>query len=289
MSPSRPAVQAFLHPQSSTWSYLVTDPATRRAAVIDPALDLDLKSGRVSSASVQVLISAAREAGVTVDWILETHAHADHLSAAQVVKRALGGQVAIGAGIRAVQAHFKAVFDLGPEFKPDGSQFDRLFVDGESFAIGALEARVLATPGHTPDSLTYVIGDAAFVGDSIFMPDSGTARCDFPGGDARTLYRSIQRLYGLPDDTRLFMCHDYGPGGRPHAHLTTVSAERAGNIHAAGEVSEEAFVQRRESRDATLEVPALLYPALQVNIRAGHMPPAEANGTAYLKIPLHLV
>jgi glyoxylase-like metal-dependent hydrolase (beta-lactamase superfamily II) len=288
MSASRPEVQAFLHPQSSTWTYLVSDPGSRRAAVIDPALDLDLKSGRVSSTSVQAVIQAARDAGVTVDWILETHAHADHLSAAQVVKQALGGQVAIGAGIRAVQAHFKAVFNLGPEFKPDGTQFDRLFVDGETFAIGTLEARVMATPGHTPDSLSYLIGDAAFVGDSIFMPDSGTARCDFPGGDARTLYHSIQRLYGLPEATRLFMCHDYGTGGRPHAHLTSVSAERAGNIHAAEGVSEAAFVKTRETRDASLEVPALLYPALLVNIRAGHLPPAESNGTAYLKIPLHL-
>lgn len=287
MSPSRPEVQAFLHPQSSTWTYLVIDPGTRRAAIIDPALDLDLKSGRISTTSVQAVIAAARDAEVSLDWILETHAHADHLSAAQVVKQALGGKVAIGAGIRAVQAHFQQVFNLGPDFKPDGSQFDHLFVDGETFRLGALEARVLATPGHTPDSLTYLIGDAAFVGDSIFMPDAGTARCDFPGGDARTLYRSIQRLYGLPDDTRLFMCHDYGPGGRPHAHLTSVGAERTGNIHAAEGVGEDAFVQQRETRDATLEVPALLYPALQVNIRAGHLPPAERNGTAYLKIPLH--
>ena len=281
---NRPDVQNFLHEPSSTWTYVVHD--GRTAAIIDPVLDFDAPTGNTTTGSAEVVAQFVRERGLQVEWILETHAHADHLSAAPFMARELGGRNAIGEGIRRVQAAFRELLNLGPEFIADGRQFDHLFRDGETFRIGSLEGRVLATPGHTDDSLSYLIGDAVFVGDSLFMPDAGTARCDFPGGDARVLYASIQRLYALPTDTRMFVCHDYGPGGREHRCETTVAAQRAENIHVRDGVTEEQFVELRTRRDATLPVPELLYPSVQVNIRAGHLPPAEANGRRYLKLPV---
>ncbi len=283
-----PAVTAFLDARSNTISYVVADPETRRAAVIDPVLDYDPASGRTDAAGVARIVDHVRADGLAVDWILETHAHADHLSGAQVVKAELGGTVALGAGIVEVQATFAALFNLGDGFATDGSQFDRLLADGERLELGAIEIEVLHTPGHTPACASYVAGDAVFVGDTLFMPDSGTARCDFPGGDATLLYRSIGRILALPDATRLFVCHDYGAGGaRDIAWETTVGEERARNIHVGGGTGAEDFVRMRRARDETLAVPALILPALQVNIRAGHLPPPEGNGTRYLKIPLN--
>jgi glyoxylase-like metal-dependent hydrolase (beta-lactamase superfamily II) len=280
-------VKPFFHSATSTWVYVVADESTRSAAIIDPALDFDVRSGRSKTAAADELLGWIRSQELTVEWILETHAHADHLTAAPYLKRQLGGRIAIGEGIRSVQATFKRVLNLEPGFATDGSQFDHLFRDGESFRVGSVEARVIATPGHTNDSVTYLIGDAAFVGDSIFMPDGGTARCDFPGGDARLLYASIQRLFALPAETRIFVCHDYGPGGREVRCQTTVAEERAGNIHVRDGITVDEFVSMRTARDAKLDVPNLLYPAVQVNIRAGHFPPPEANGQAYLKIPVN--
>ncbi|HEV2321115.1 MAG TPA: MBL fold metallo-hydrolase, partial [Gammaproteobacteria bacterium] len=235
----------FLHPTSSTWSYVVADEAARRAAIVDPALDYDAASGRTGTASVEALMDHVRGQGYGLDWILETHAHADHLSAAQFVKRELGGRVAIGEGIREVQRTFKALYNLGEAFKPDGSQFDHLFKDGEAFAVGGLAGHVMSVPGHTSDSVAYHIGDAVFTGDSLFMPDSGSARCDFPGGDAGTLYDSIHRLLSLPEATRLFVCHDYGQGGRAKLHETTVGEERRANIHAKDGISREQYIRMR--------------------------------------------
>lgn len=279
-------ILSFLHKSSSTWSYLVADPAARRAAIIDPALDYDAASGRTGTASAQKIVDELRTRGWTLDWILETHAHADHLSAAQYVKRELGGSIAIGEGIRGVQRTFKALFNLGDDFKTDGSQFDHLFQAGETFRIGGLEAQVMAVPGHTPDSIAYRIGDALFAGDTLFMPDSGTARCDFPGGDAGMLYDSIRVLLALPEAIRLYMCHDYGAGGREHRNATTVKDERQGNIHVKDGVSRDEYMKLRHERDTGLPVPALLLPAIQVNIRAGRLPEPESNGTAYLRIPI---
>jgi len=279
-----PAVKAFLHEQSSTWTYVVHD--GRSAAIVDPALDYDNRSGHTSTASAEAVAAFVREAGLGVEWILETHAHADHLSAAPFLQRELGGRIAIGQGIRKVQSTFKDLLNLEPAFVTDGTQFDHLFRDGETFRIGTLEGRVIPTPGHTNDSVTYLVGDAAFVGDSLFMPDGGTARCDFPGGDAHVLYESIQRLYALPPETRVFVCHDYGPGGRERQHETTIAAQRGGNIHVREGVSEAEFVELRTRRDATLAVPDLLYPSVQVNVRAGELPPPESNGRRYLKIPV---
>ena len=281
---TRPVVQPFLHGQSSTWTYVVHD--GRAAAIIDPALDFDGHSGQAGTASAAAVAAFVEAAGLKVEWILETHAHADHLSAAPFLRQRLGGRVAIGEGIRKVQAVFKDLLNLEPGFATDGRQFDHLFRDGEEFTVGSLAARVIPTPGHTNDSVTYLIGDAAFVGDSLFMPDGGTARCDFPGGDAAVLYASIQRLYSLPADTRVFVCHDYGPGGREHRCETTIAAERAGNIHVHDGVSEQEFVALRTKRDATLAVPELLYPSVQVNVRAGQLPPPESNGRRYLKLPV---
>jgi glyoxylase-like metal-dependent hydrolase (beta-lactamase superfamily II) len=285
-SPIGPLVQPFFHRDSSTWSYVVADAQSARAAVIDPVLDFDPKSARTSTLFADTLVDWVRERGFVVEWILETHAHADHLSAAQHLKRQLSGRIAIGAGICSVQEIFAPVFDLGEEFARDGSQFDHLFADGESFRVGGIDAQVIAVPGHTADSIAYRIGDALFVGDSLFMPDGGSARCDFPGGDAAMLYRSIQRLFALPDAMRVFVCHDYGPGGREVACETSIGEEKQNNIHLRGGVDEQAFVRMRHERDATLAVPALLLPAIQVNIRAGELPPAEANGVRYLKLPL---
>lgn len=282
----QPTVQAFFHKPTGTLSYVVVDPVARRAAVIDPVLDYDAAAGRTGTRAADELIAWVRAQGLAVDWILETHAHADHLSGAQHVKRELGGKVAIGAGIRAVQREFVALFGLEGEVAADGSQFDHLFADGERFQVGGIEAQALATPGHTSDSLTYVIGDCAFVGDTMFMPDGGTARCDFPGGDASLLFRSIERILALPARTRLFVCHDYQPGGRELRYETTIAAERAENAYLKGGPDEQRFVAQRQARDATLPVPALLIPALQVNIRAGHLPKPDARGTAYLKVPL---
>lgn len=279
-----PEVKPFLHEQSSTWTYVVHD--GRTAAIVDPALDYDYRSGRTATTSAEAVAAFVREAGLAVEWILETHAHADHLSAAPFLQRELGGRIAIGEGIRKVQSTFKGLLNLEPAFATDGTQFDHLFREGETFRIGTLEGRVIPTPGHTNDSVTYLIGDAAFVGDSLFMPDGGTARCDFPGGDAHVLYQSIQRLYELPPGTRVFVCHDYGPGGRERQSETTIAAQRAGNIHVRDGVSEAEFVELRTRRDATLAVPDLLYPSVQVNVRAGHLPPPEGNGRRYLKIPV---
>jgi glyoxylase-like metal-dependent hydrolase (beta-lactamase superfamily II) len=282
----RPDVHPFLHVPTSTWSYVVSDRDSRAAAVIDPALDFDIHSGRCWTAAADEIVAHVRRERLKLEWIFETHAHADHLSAAPHIKASLGGRIAIGDGIRKVQQTFREVFNLGPEFPVDGRQFDRLLGDGEEFRIGSLALRAIPTPGHTGDSLSYLIGDAVFVGDTIFMPDGGTARCDFPGGDAAVLYASIRRLYELPAETRVFVCHDYGPGGRELRCETTIAAERAGNIHLRDGVTEAEFVAMRQKRDSGLAVPNLLYPSVQVNIRAGQPPAPEANGGHYLKLPL---
>ena len=283
-------VEAFFDPVTYTYSYVVSDPASRHCAIIDSVLDYDCAAGRSSHQSADRLIAHVRERGLTVDWLLETHVHADHLSAAPYLKRELGGQLGIGEKITVVQDTFGKLFNAGTEFATDGRQFDRLFNDGDRLRIGSLEAQALHTPGHTPACMTYLIGDVAFVGDTLFMPDYGTARCDFPGGDARVLYRSIQRLFELPDATRLFMCHDYkAPGREAFLYETTVAAERAHNVHVREGISEEDFVAMRQARDATLGMPALILPSVQVNMRAGQLPPAEGNGVRYLKIPLDVL
>ncbi|MBE5316022.1 MAG: MBL fold metallo-hydrolase [Xanthomonadales bacterium] len=282
-----PHIQSFFDKDSCTWTYLVSDPASGAAAVIDPVLDFDPKSGNTATASAQKVLDAARERGLRLEWILETHAHADHLSAGHWLRAQYpGARLAIGEGIRQVQATFREIFNLGEHFPVDGSQFDRLFRDGERFALGALDVEVIATPGHTNDSLSYRIGDAVFVGDTLFMPDGGSARCDFPGGSAATLFGSIQRLFALPDETRLFVCHDYSPGGRAAACETSVGAQRATNIHVGGGRSKAEFVAMREARDATLPMPRLILPSVQINIRAGRLPDPEDNGVRYLKLPL---
>lgn len=285
---NRPHVQAFFDPATYTVSYVVTDPATRRAAIVDSVLDYDPKSGRTRRDSADAIIRYVREQNLMVEWILETHVHADHLSAAPHLKEQLGGKLGIGENITVVQNTFGKLFNAGTEFARDGSQFDHLFKDGERFRIGELEARTIHTPGHTPACMTYVIGDAAFVGDTLFMPDYGTARADFPGGDARTLFRSIRKLLSsLPEETRLFMCHDYkAPGREDYRWETTVGEERRHNVHVHDGVSEDAFVAMRTERDATLDMPVLILPSVQVNMRAGALPPAEDNGVRYLKIPV---
>jgi glyoxylase-like metal-dependent hydrolase (beta-lactamase superfamily II) len=283
-------VEAFFDPATFTYSYVVSDPATQRCAIVDSVLDYDPAAGRTSQQNADRLIAYVREQDLQVDWLLETHVHADHLSAALYLKRELGGQLAIGEQITVVQNTFGKLFNAGPEFATDGRQFDRLFADGERFQVGNIEARVIHTPGHTPACLTYVIGDAAFVGDTLFMPDYGTARCDFPGGDARVLFRSIRKLFDLPAQTRLFMCHDYkAPGREEFLNETTVAEERAHNVHVHEGVSEDDFVAMRRARDATLGMPTLILPSVQVNMRAGQLPPAEDNGTRYLKIPLDVL
>lgn len=282
-----PKVEAFLHPDTSTFSYVVWDPDTRHAVVIDSVLHYEADSGRTSTHYVDQIVTFVRDNDLQTQWVLETHAHADHVAGGAYVKLALGGRTGIGAGIRAVQKHFREVYGLEHGFVPDGSQFDHLFEDGETYKLGNIDVRVIATPGHTSDHLTHLIGDAAFVGDSLFMPDGGTARCDFPGGDAATLYRSIQRLFELPDETRVFVLHDYGPGGRERVNESTVGAEKRNNIHVGGGRSEAEFVKLRSERDKTLDMPALVIPAIQINVRAGILPPEEANGTRYLKIPLN--
>jgi glyoxylase-like metal-dependent hydrolase (beta-lactamase superfamily II) len=281
-----PTVTPFHHAATGTWSYVVADPPTGAAAVIDPVLDYDWKSARTGTQAVEQIIAHCRAQGLTVRWILETHAHADHLSSAQYVKQQLGGEVAIGAGIRSVQRTFKRMFGLGPEFQPDGTQFDRLLADDDTLPLGEARIHVLPTPGHTNDSVSFLIGDAVFIGDTLFMPDAGSARCDFPGGNAAELYRSVQRLYTLPSGTRVFVCHDYAPGGRAPLCETTIEAQRRSNTHIRDGVDEASFVELRNTRDATLDVPNLIIPSVQVNIRAGHLPPVEADGTHYLRVPL---
>lgn len=285
----KPIVQGFFDPATWTVSYVVYEKEGSACAIIDSVLDYDHKSGRTRTISADKLIAFVREKNLQVVWILETHAHADHLSAAPYLRKHLGGKIAIGEAITGVQKIFKDIFNLEPEFKADGSQFDHLLKDGEAFAIGALTTQVMSVPGHTPACMAYQVGDAVFVGDTLFMPDVGTARCDFPGGDAHQLYASIRKLLSLPDETRLFMCHDYPPDSREPVWETTVAAQRKGNIHVHDGVSEADFVKMRTVRDATLEMPVLILPSIQVNIRAGEMPPKEANGVAYLKIPINML
>jgi glyoxylase-like metal-dependent hydrolase (beta-lactamase superfamily II) len=283
-----PTIRAFFDEPTNTVSYLVADAATRRAAVIDPVLDYDHRTGKACTKSADAILEAAADGGFQIDWVLETHAHADHLSGAPYINLKTGAKVGIGEHIRDVQKIFRPVFNA-TDLKGDGSEFDRLFRDGECFSIGSLEVEVLHVPGHTPADVAYRMGDTVFVGDTLFMPDYGTARADFPGGDARTLYRSIRRLLSLPSKTRLFMCHDYKAPGRDHyAWETTVGEQRAHNARVKNGVDEEAFVAMREARDAKLAAPLLLLPSIQVNIRAGKLPPAEANGVHYIKIPVKL-
>jgi glyoxylase-like metal-dependent hydrolase (beta-lactamase superfamily II) len=282
-----PTVQAFFHEPTFTVSYLVIDPHSRKAAVVDPVLDFDSKSGRTSQKTADGILTAAAQGGIEIVWILETHVHADHLSAAAYLKEKTSARTGIGSAVCEVQQYFKPLFNA-VDFYTDGRQFDRLFGDGEHFNIGALDVEVMHTPGHTPACISYLIGDAVFVGDTLFMPDYGTARCDFPGGSARNLYRSIRRLLCLPPETRMFLCHDYKAPGRDHfVWETTVAAQRAKNLHIHDGINETAFVAMREARDKTLDMPALIIPSIQVNMRAGQMPPADSNGTIYLRLPLN--
>lgn len=282
----KPEVERFLHPATSTFSYVIWDPETRKAAVLDSVLHYEAESGRTSTYYVDQIVQFVRDNHLQTEWVLETHVHADHVAGGARIQHALGGTTGVGAGIRTVQKHFREVYGLERSLLPDGSQFDHLFEDGETFRIGSIDAQVIATPGHTPDHLTYLIGDAAFVGDTLFMPDGGTARCDFPGGDAATLYRSIQRLFELPDETRVFVLHDYGPDGRELRNETTIGAQQRDNIHAGGGRTEAEFVELRVARDKTLAIPTLVIPSIQINIRAGELPPADSNGVCYLKTPL---
>ncbi|MCY1411907.1 putative metallo-hydrolase [compost metagenome] len=288
-----PQVQAFFDPATCSYSYVVSDPASGRCAIVDPVLDYCAASGRTSHAGAGRIVDYIHEQGLVVDWLLETHVHADHLSAAAWLKRALGGQLAIGGLITQVQQRFGDLFNAGLDFATDGRQFDLLLQDGDRLSIGNLELRALHTPGHTPACMTYVLEiegqSIAFVGDTLFMPDYGTARCDFPGASARTLYRSIQRILALPAETRLFMCHDYLPGGRELRYMTTVAEQRASNIHIHEGISEDSFVAMREARDATLEMPVLILPSVQINMRSGQLPEPEENGVRYLKIPLNVL
>lgn len=286
-------IESFLDPATSTFSHLVLDPQTRQCALIDSVLDYDPKSGRTSTTSAERLARRVRELGAQVVWILETHVHADHLSAAPWLQTQLGGRIGIGSHITTVQQTFGRLFNAGPGFAHDGSQFDHLFGDDERFSIGSLQWRALHTPGHTPACMTYVVESGsetvAFVGDTLFMPDYGTARCDFPGGDAATLYRSIRQVLALPPQTRLYLCHDYPPDGRPAQHVSTVAEQRSGNVHVHDGISEAEFVAMRQARDATLAMPVLMLPSVQVNMRAGRLPPPEDNGVRYLKIPLDVL
>lgn len=285
----RTTIEAFFDPTTGTVSYVVADPATRRAAVVDPVLDFEVKSARTATRSAERLLAHLGEHGLELQWILETHAHADHLSAARYLQQHAGGRIAIGAKIREVQSTFKKLYNLERGFLPDGRQFDHLFEDGETFLIGGVEARALLVPGHTPADLAYLVDDAVFVGDTLFMPDVGTARADFPGGDARILYRSICGLLALPRPTRMFVCHDYPPAGREPRWETTVGEQRERNVHVRDGIDEDAFVAMRQARDATLEVPTLILPSIQVNVRAGQLPPPDDNGISYLRLPLNVI
>lgn len=282
-----PSVTAFFDEPTNTFSYVVTDPATNHCAIVDSVLDLDYAAGRIDYKSADEIIAHVRKNDLTVDWIIETHVHADHLSAAPYIQAKVGGKLGIGDQITVVQETFGKIFNEGTEFQRDGSQFDRLFKDLDTYEVGSIRAFAIHTPGHTPACMTHVIGDAAFVGDTLFMPDGGTARADFPGGDARQLYRSIKRVLSLPDTMRLFMCHDYGPGGRDYAYETTVAEERRSNIHVADGRTEDEFVAAREARDRTLGMPKLIIPSLQVNMKAGQLPEADPSGWRALKVPLN--
>ncbi len=287
MGAGRMQIESFHDTVTGTVTHVVADAATGMAAVIDPVLDFEPQSGTLTSAGADRVIDLVRSRGWQLQWILETHAHADHLSAAQHVRHALGGKVAIGARIREVQQMFRSVFHFERSFLPDGSQFDHLFEDGERFHIGELEVTALWVPGHTPADMAYRVQDAVFVGDTLFMPDVGTARADFPGGDAATLYQSIQRLLALPADSRLHVCHDYPPPERAAAWVSTVGEQRRGNIHVRDGITQDAFVQMRSARDATLSMPTLILPSVQVNVRAGKLPPAEEDGRAYIQVPIN--
>jgi len=283
----KPEVTAFFDEPTNTITYVVKDPASAACAVIDCVMDIDYPAGRITHESADAVIAHIREHGLRLEWLIETHVHADHLSAAPYIRSKLGGKIGIGEQITTVQNVFGDVFGEGAEFRRDGSQFDRLFKDGDSYAIGGMAALALHTPGHTPACMTHLIGDAAFVGDTLFMPDGGSARADFPGGDARVLFRSIHRVLELPPETRLFMCHDYGPNGREFRWETTVAEERAHNIHVRDGVSEDEFVEMREARDKTLGMPRLILPSLQVNMRAGELPPPDNSGKRFLKLPIN--
>jgi len=286
---AKPIVKSFFDEETFTASHVAIDPATKKTAIIDSVLDFEPASGKTSRKNADAIIDFVNSEGLTTEWILETHVHADHLSAAPYLKKELGGKIAIGSNITTVQKTFGEIFNAEAEFRRDGSQFDALFDDGAKFKLGSIDAQAIWTPGHTPACLTYVIGDAGFVGDTLFMPDYGTARCDFPGGDAATLYKSIQKIFALPDETRLFMCHDYkAPGRYEFAWETTVKDERDKNIHVGGGTSEAAFVKMRTERDATLSMPRLILPSVQVNMRAGELPPPDSNGVRYLKLPLDM-
>ncbi len=284
----KPAVTGFFDPNTNTISYVVEDVSSKSCAVIDPVLDLDYAAGRLATHSADKIIAFIRERQLKLEWIIETHAHADHLSAAPYIQRAIGGKIGIGEHIREVQDVFGKIFNEGTEFQRDGSQFDRLFKDGDTYMIGELSAFAVHTPGHTPACMTHIIGDAAFVGDTLFMPDGGTARADFPGGDARELYRSVKRILSFPSEMRLFVCHDYGPNGREFRWETTVGEERANNVHIRDGVSEEEFVAMRAARDKTLGMPKLIIPSIQVNIRAGHLPQVQ-DGIVFLKVPINVL
>jgi glyoxylase-like metal-dependent hydrolase (beta-lactamase superfamily II) len=283
----RPEVKGFFDPQTNTVSYVVKDPGSAACAIIDSVMDIDFAAGRISYKSADAIIAYVKDRGLNVEWLIETHAHADHLSAAPYLQSRLGGKIGIGAKIRIVQEVFGKIFNEGTEFQRDGSQFDKLFEDGDSYQIGGMTAFAFDTPGHTPACMTHVIGDAAFVGDTLFMPDGGTARADFPGGDARVLFRSIKRVLTLPPETRLFMCHDYAPGGREIKWETTVADERANNIHVRDGVIEDEFVKMRTVRDASLDLPKLIIPSIQVNIRGGQLPEPDESGKRYLKVPIN--
>lgn len=285
---SSPQITKFFDADTSTLSYIVADPATKQCAIIDSVLDYAPNSGRTSTKSADEIIASVKEQGLTVQWLLETHVHADHLSAAPYIKEQLGGQIAIGTNITVVQGVFGGLFNAGTEFEMDGSQFDKLLADNETFNIGDMQVLAMNTPGHTPACMTFLVGDACFVGDTLFMPDYGTARCDFPGGDAEALYDSLQRILNLPDATRLFMCHDYMPGGRELQWQSTVGESKENNIHLAGKTRDE-YIEMRTTRDAQLDVPRLLMPSVQVNMRAGHLPPEEENGISYIKIPVNKI
>ena len=281
-----PEVKAFFDNDSNTVSYVVTDPATKKAAIIDSVMGFDYASGTISYDHADMIIEYVTTQKLDVEWLIETHVHADHLSAAPYIQQKLGGKLGISDRISEVQKVFGKIFNAGTEFERDGSQFDQLFADRDRYKIGELDGVAIATPGHTPACMVHLIGDAVFVGDTLFMPDGGTARADFPGGDARTLYQSIQKILALPDETRMFVCHDYAPNGREFLWETTVGAQRVNNIHVGNNASEDGFVEMREKRDASLAMPRLIMPSIQVNMRAGHMPDAEENGTTYLKVPI---
>ncbi|HTV68579.1 MAG TPA: MBL fold metallo-hydrolase [Rhizobiaceae bacterium] len=283
----KPEVIGFFDKQTNTISYVVRDPASKACTVVDSVMDIDYAAGRITSDGADRIVEYIKSNGLSVEWIIETHVHADHLSGAPYIQQKLGGKLGIGENITVVQETFGKIFNEGTEFQRDGSQFDKLFGDGDSYTIGAMTAYVMHTPGHTPACMTHVIGDAAFIGDTLFMPDGGSARADFPGGDARVLYRSIQRVLSLPDDTRLFICHDYGPNGRDIKWETTVGIEKAHNIHLKDGVTEDEFVAMREARDKTLSMPKLIIPSLQINMRAGQLPPKDESGKSYLKVPVN--